>query len=460
MSITDRPVRPSWSTRTTHRARPGRPHPSAVHALEALAGLGLGGTLALFAGTETGGALTSPGGWFLAGGRLAGFVGAYALALLVVLVARLPLLERAVGQDRLVRWHRTVAPWAVGSIAVHVVTITLGYAEMSHLGVVSQVTQFLFHYPDMLAAVVAFGLLLVASFSSHRIARRRMRYETWWVIHLYLYLAVALAVAHQIHVGVPFLGHTDSTVAWLALWAVVAAILVGSRVVVPLVRNSRHQLRVAEVLEVAPGVHSLTLVGTHLEDLAVAGGQFFQWRFLAPGLWWHSHPYSLSALPQPPYLRVTVKALGDQSTLLSRLRPGTRVIAEGPYGTFTADARTSDRVLLVGAGVGVTPLRALAEDLPERTDVIAILRGTTPEDLVHRDEMAEIVGARGGVVHDLVGSRHQVRLDARALRRLVPDLAQRDVYVCGPEGFTRAVVAAARGGAVPLERIHVESFAF
>ncbi len=428
--------------------------------LKVLAALGLAATLVLYAGTETGGALSSPGGWYLALGRLAGFVGAYALALLVVLVARLPVLERALGQDRLVRWHRTVAPWAVGSIVLHVLTVTLGYAQMSHLGVLSQLTQFLFHYPDMLAAFVAFGLVLVASLSSHRIARRRMRYETWWAIHLYLYLAVGLAVAHQVRVGVPFHGHVVSTIAWLTLWAVVAVLVVGSRVIVPLVRNARHQLRVAEVVEVAPGVHSLTLVGRHLEDLAVAGGQFFQWRFLVPGLWWHSHPYSISALPQPPFMRVTVKALGDQSGSLTRLRPGTRVIVEGPYGTFTADSRVSDRVLLVGAGVGVTPLRALVEDLPERADVIAILRGTTPEDLVHRDEMIELVGGRGGVVHDLVGPRQKVRVDARSLRRLVPDLAQRDVYVCGPEGFARAVVAAVRGAGVPLERVHVESFAF
>ena len=91
-----------------------------------------------------------------------------------------------------------------------------------------------------------------------------------------------------------------------------------------------------------------------------AGGQFLQWRFLRRGLWWQAHPYSLSAAPNPSWLRITVKDLGDQSgALVDLLRPGVRVWAEGPYGVFTAAQRTSERVaafaapfmIIVGVGV-------------------------------------------------------------------------------------------------------------
>ena len=108
------------------------------------------------------------------------------------------------------------------------------------------------------------------------------------------------------------------------------------------------------------------------------------WRFLTRELWWQAHPYSLSALPQPPYLRFTVKGLGDSSRALAQLRPGTRVAFEGPYGAFTDHARLSDGVLLVAAGVGITPLRALLEDLPAHADVVVIVRASTVADIVHR----------------------------------------------------------------------------
>jgi ferredoxin-NADP reductase len=232
------------------------------------------------------------------------------------------------------------------------------------------------------------------------------------------------------------------------------------RVAQPIVRSLRHQLRIAAVSEEAPGVYSVICSGRRLERLAVSGGQFFKWRFLTKELWWHAHPYSLSALPQPPYLRVTIKGLGDQSGAIAALKPGTRVAIEGPYGAFTQHARQSDRVTLIGAGVGITPLRALLEDLPVSVDVSVIIRASTPEDIVHRDEVASLVERRGGQFHEVIGSRHDVRMDARALRRLVPDLADRDLYICGPNAFSEGIVAAALKLGVQRDRIHQEEFAF
>jgi ferredoxin-NADP reductase len=192
----------------------------------------------------------------------------------------------------------------------------------------------------------------------------------------------------------------------------------------------------------------------------VSGGQFFHWRFLTRQLWWQAHPYSLSALPQPPYMRVTVKGMGDQSRAIRDLRPGTYIAIEGPYGAFTHHALMSDRVVLIGAGVGVTPLRALLEDLPATTDVTVIIRASSPDDLVHHDEVAALVDRCDGQLHEIIGPRHQVRLTGRMLRGLVPDIAARDVYVCGPEGFMTEVVDAAFRSGVPMEAIHQEAFGF
>jgi len=441
--------------------RPGHaPKPWVAHAFAALAGLGLGVTLALVITGETRGSLSAPGGWLIAGGRFAGFTGAYLLLVMIVLIARLPWLERAVGQDRLVRWHRRVGPWVLWLITAHVVLITLGYSELAKVGPLRQLWVFLTSYPDLLAAAVGFCLLIMAGITSIRIARRRLKYETWWIVHLYMYLALALAFAHQIVTGGSFVGHPLTRVVWIAVWIATAGMVIVFRVLHPIVRNLRHQLRIASVHEEAPGVFSVVCSGRRLERLAVSGGQFFQWRFLTKDLWWHAHPYSLSALPRPPYIRVTVKGLGDQSRAVAHLKPGTRVAVEGPYGAFTHHARSTDRVVLIGAGVGITPLRALLEDLPEWVAVTVIVRASSPQDIVHRDEVADFVALRGGQFHELVGSRRQIPFDAGALRKLVPDIARCDVYVCGPQGFSTRVLTAARKLGVPRHRIHHEEFTF
>jgi predicted ferric reductase len=436
------------------------PRPRFVDACAAVAGIGFGAVVASVITSETRGSLAAPGGPLTALGRLAGFTGTYLILIMVVLIARLPWLERTVGQDQLIRWHRRVSPWAIGLITAHVVLITLGYAEAAKNSALGEAWLLLRSYRDILAAAVGFGLLLMAAITSYRAVRRRMRYETWWVVHLYLYIGLALAFAHQIVTGISFIGHPLVRALWIAIWVSTAGLVLVFRVGQPVWRSVRHQLRVVEVRDEAPGVVSVICRGRDLERLPVSGGQFFMWRFLTRELWWQAHPYSLSAMPQPPYLRFTVKGLGDSSRALARLRPGTRVAFEGPYGAFTDHARLSDGVLLVAAGVGITPLRALLEDLPRHADVVVIVRASTVADLVHRQEIAALVEHRNGRLHEMIGSRHRVRLTARTLRHLVPDVVERDVYICGPEGFGTEVVSAAAKLGVTDDQIHMEAFGF
>lgn len=443
------------------RHRPGRaPRRWAADVFLTLAGLGFGAVLGAVIKAETLRSLAAPGGLLIAGGRLGGFGGAYLMLVMVLLIARVAPLERAVGQDRLVRWHRRIAPWALGLIAAHVVLITLGYAQSSRTGALRQLWVFLSSYPDVLASAVAFALLVMVAVTSVRIARRRLKYESWWVVHLYTYIALALAFSHQIATGASFVGHPLARAIWATAWAATAGVVIVYRVALPIARNLRHQLRIERVGEEAPGVYSIVCRGRRLDRLRVSGGQFFQWHFLTPGLWWQAHPYSLSALPRPPMMRVTVKAVGDHSAAIARLKPGTRVWVEGPYGAFTHHAQSTGRVALIAAGVGITPMRAMLEDLPASVDVAVVVRASSPEDLVHRDEVAALVAERGGRAFSVLGPRHKARLDARALRHLVPDLGQRDVYICGPSGFSQTVMSAARQLGVPKDRIHHEAFSF
>jgi len=447
---------PDREMRKRRRAR----HRRVVDFAGLLVGLGFGATMGLAVTAESRRALSAPGGLDTAIGRVAGLGGAYLMLVMVLLMARIPALERAAGQDRLARWHRRIGPWPVVLIALHATFITFGYAESANTGFWHQAGTLLASYPDVLAATVAFGLLVLVGVVSVRIARSRLRYETWWVVHLYVYVALSLAFAHQIVTGASFVGHPLTRLVWATAWASTAGVVIACRFGLPVWRSLRHQLRIVSVRTEAPGVVSLVCSGRRLDRLAVEGGQFFQWRFLARGLWWQAHPYSLSALPAPPYLRVTVRELGDHSRSLSALAPGTRVAIEGPYGRFTARQRETDGVLLVGAGVGVTPLRALLEDLPRHVDATVIVRATSREELVLHDELTALVTARDGQIHEVLGPRDSVRFDVRLLNNLVPDVARRDVYVCGPEGFADRLVAAARRLGVPTERIHREAFAF
>ena len=179
--------------------------------------------------------------------------------------------------------------------------------------------------------------------------------------------------------------------------------------------------------------------------------------------WWRAHPFSLSAAPNGRYLRFTVKALGDFSARLQALPCGVRVAIEGPYGNLTGAVRTRRRVLLVGGGIGVTPLRALLEALPyEPGDLTLLFRASGERDLVFEAEIESIARRRGAVVHYLVGPRGRRPasdpLGPASIRRLVPDVAERDVYLCGPVPLMDMVGRGLRSLGVPDVRIHAERF--
>jgi predicted ferric reductase len=438
--------------------RPARQRPLLVDVLAAAAGIGLGITIGLAVTGESAGSLSAPGGIAIALGRLSGLLAAYAMVVVVLLVARVPPLERAIGQDRLVAWHRKLGPWPLYLLLAHAVLITVGYARQASDGVLHQFGQLLLTYSGVLAATVGSLFLFAAGITSYRLARRRMAYETWWSVHLYTYLALFLSFSHQIDTGASFVGHPVARFWWAALWLGTLSVVLAARVGLPVWRSLRHQVRVVDTRPEGPGVVSVVLRGRKLDQLPVAGGQFFQWRFLRRGLWWQAHPYSLSAAPSGDLLRITVKDLGDHSRGLAHLTPGTRVAIEGPYGAFTADTATRDRLLLVGAGVGTAPILALLQELPEDADVAVILRASTPAELVLRDEVAHEVRRRRGRLVELIGSRAHVRVDADALRDTVPDVHRREVYLCGPDALSHQLASELKRAGVPEPHIHFESF--
>lgn len=399
-------------------------------------------------------------GWLTGAGRITGLLAGYACAVLLALMARMPLLDHTIGTDRLARWHAWGGRCTVSLALAHTLLIIWGYSLTSHTNVVSQTSALVLHYPDLLKGTAGFLLFVATGILSARAARRRMSYEAWHYLHFATYLAVFLTFGHQLSNGADFVGNRLAQTAWYALFLGVAVLVAWYRFTLPVRRGLRHRLRVAAVHPEAPGVVSVHLRGRHLDELGGQPGQFLRWRFLTRGLWWTANPYSLSAPARPGHLRITVKTAGGHSAALARLKPGTRVWAEGPYGGFTANRRTAPKVLLLAGGVGITPLRALFETLPGQ--VTLVYRARRAVDLALRGELDEIAARRGATVHYIVDepAGHSAPLTAQALSTLVPDLAAHDVYLCGPPGMARAAVEALRGAGVPARRIHHESFAF
>jgi predicted ferric reductase len=408
--------------------------------------------------------LHSPEALATAAGQVTALLGTYLALVQIVLVARSPWLDEPFGMHRLAIWHRRLGNACLWLITAHVVFSTIGWSLGDGSNVVTETFNLIGGYPYVLMAWAGFGLFVLVAVTSVRAARARLSYETWFFIHLYAYLAVALAFLHQLAIGTDFTNDPVADWYWIGLYVVCIALVVSFRVGRPMILTLRHQLRVAAVRPEADGVVSVYLTGRHLDRLPVRSGQYFLWHFLAGGGWWRAHPFSLSAAPNPDWLRITVKNLGDWTDLVQRLQPGTRVAIEGPYGAFTGTRRATDRILLIAGGIGITPLRALFESLPVRAGSLTLIyRAGSWADVVFRDELDALAKARRATVTYIVGHRDSFAGDPigpDALATMVPDLVRRDVFICGSRGLIEHVRQSLGRLGVPARQIHDEDFSY
>jgi predicted ferric reductase len=424
-------------------------------------------------------------------GRLTAFLAGFLALVEVLLLARLPFVERAVGFDRLTVWHRRNGFLVIMLVLAHVVFSVWGYAIQDrnsflgeywnwltlpqpaaatisggiggsgfgqHQGVAAAPTS---PYPGIITATVGTALLLAVVATSIVTVRRKLSHEWWYAIHFTVYAAIALSWFHMIPDGNELVIDRVAADYWRGLFALTLALVLIYRVTRPLVQAARFDLRVTDVVREAPGVVSLRIGGRGLDRLGARPGQFFLWRFLTRGFWYTAHPFSLSEAPNGESFRITVKALGDHTSRLGEIPVGTRVLAEGPFGVFTAESRRTRKALLIAGGIGITPVRALLERMDG--DIVVLYRVVSRDDVVFAGELDRIAAGRGARIEYLVGDHTTPEarelLSPAHLASLVPDLPSRDVYACGPPGMVDRIVPSLRAAGVPPGQLHVERFA-
>ncbi|MEO9151254.1 MAG: ferredoxin reductase family protein [Lapillicoccus sp.] len=390
------------------------------------------------------------------------------MILQVLLMARLPWLERAWGREVLTRRHRQLGYWSFWLMILHVLLFVLARSQHEPDAMRTAMARLFLTDPWMLVATIGTALIVLVVVTSMIDVRRWMPYETWHLIHLYAYLGMGLTLPHQLATG-------DFRVGWIAtywwvLYAGTLAVVLVWRVGVPVQRSLRHGIRIERVHRETPDAVSVTMTGRDLQGLGARSGQFFVWRFLGRRGWTRGHPYSISAAPTGERLRVTIADEGDEGARAGDLRVGARVLVEGPYGSLDLTRRRHPRFVMFAAGAGITPFRSLLEDADVAPGEAALVyRVRAAEHAMFRAELEELAAVRGFDLVLLAGPRRSagswlpegvVGGEAAAMTRMVSDLGDRDVYLCGPPAWSAQVARTARQVGVSRRDLHREDFSW
>ena len=400
-------------------------------------------------------------------GIISGLIGTDFILVMIVLAARIPIVDRTIGHDRAIAVHRSLGKPALYLLLAHGALLLVGYGMSSGINPIAEIGPML-AISDMPLAFIGLGVLVVVVITSLVAVRRKFSYEGWHIVHLLSYVAVLVAVPHQLSVGGILSAGSVERVYWIVLYVLAFGSITTYRFAEPIISTFRHRMHVSRVENVAPGVVSIHFSGRNLHSLESAGGQFFVWRFWTGRTWWHSHPISLSSVPSEKGARITVRELGTGSSAISAVRPGTRVSFEGPYGLFTDAGRTAPKLAIVVAGIGITPVRAFLEDSKVRPgETTILLRASSQDETYLWNEISELAQKKGAQLYTMVGKRARSgpgwmpQADASrgvTLRSVFPDLENSDLYICGPTAWLDLVEDDARRAGIPEHQLHTERF--
>jgi len=404
--------------------------------------------------------------------RLTALVATDLLLIQLLLIARVPWLDKLYGHDRATLTHKKLGKPVLYMIIAHFLAVVWGYAIADGRNVVDEYLSLLNTIPDLITASIAFSLMILVVVTSIKIARKKLSYEAWYLVHLFAYGSVMFAIPHQISTGIDIAGKPLAQTFWISVYLFVGLNILWFRLLSPIVLSLTHKLQIGQVVRESSDSVSIYVNGKNLKSFNTESGQFFILRLVTPSQWWRAHPFSISAAPTNEQIRFTIGNRGDDTSLLQNAKPGTKVILEGPYGVFTEARRTQDHVILIAAGIGAPPIRALAESIAAKPgDVTIIYRVKDKEDAPLVAELNQIATKRGFYIHILEGSlRHpkswlpksanDTFADDRILQSLAPKVARADVYVCGPAAFTHAVSNSLLKAGTPAKQIHAEEFAW
>lgn len=400
-------------------------------------------------------------------GIVTGLIGTDLILVMLILAARIPIIDRAIGHDRAIAVHRSMGEPVLYLLLAHAILLLIGYGASQGVNPVSEIWSML-AIPDMPLAFVGFGAVIAVVVTSVIAVRKRFSYEAWHLIHLLGYAAVLVAVPHELSVGGILTNGSIQRAYWISLYIVAFGAVIAFRFVEPILSSIRHRIVVDRVEELSPSVTSIYLRGHNLAALGARGGQFFVWRFWSAHTWWHAHPFSLSMTPNSDIARITLRRVGDGTRAISEVKPGTRISIEGPYGIFTDLARTSPYLAIIAAGIGVTPVRSMLQQANlRRGETTVLLRASDTAENALWDETVALAASKGAPVYRMVGPRSALGAgwmteeDARrgvTLRSVFPKLATSDLYICGPSEWLDLVEADARANGLASHQIHSERF--
>jgi predicted ferric reductase len=377
--------------------------------------------------------LSASGARLIAIGRLLGLISAFAILLEILLISRLPFIEKYFDLHDKNDLHRLNGYLILATFVGHIVFLTIGYSLPFKIGIVDQFWQLNQGSWPVLLATIGTIIFIFTIILSVRLIRKNLKYELWYLPHLLIYGAILATFIHQITDGQDFITQTWFKMYWIALFVLVFGVVLVFRFIRPAINYLRFRFKIEQITKEASDIYSVIITGRNLQKFKFEAGQYANFWFLSKSTWWENHAYSFSCPPGKNRLRITIKTTGDFGKKVPHFKTDMPVVIDGPRGAFTASRAISDNIILIAGGIGIAPyLSTISALLASGKNVKLYYAAHDDSQIAFKRELQALQNAGLKVI--IFNSSQGNRINEEALNTCVKD--NTDVFICGPTNMT------------------------
>ncbi len=396
---------------------------------------------------------TKSGDFLIALGRLAGLLTEFLILIQLLFISRFSSIEKEFGFDKLIALHKKIGFFLVVFLISHPLLLTLGYAQSKNTSFINQFLNFQNNWENVLGATIASVVIIFTAIISMKRFRNKIPYEVWYFAHLPLYIAVAIAFGHQVNTGDMATG--GAMFYWYLLNIVLFGILISYRFIKPAYIYFKHSFVIEKMVKENENVYSVYISGKNMNEYRFKSGQYASLIFLQKNMWFH-HPFSFSDAYNGKYIRFTIKASGDFTSIIENLKIGTRVWIDGPLGAFTLEKSIQNKYLFIAGGIGITPILSIIKSLKNKDNSVLLYSNKNEDKICFKKEITDT----GAETHYFNTNIINNRINIQSIVNTCPDYKDRDIYICGPEQMTLSLVRSLENIGVQHEQIHFDIFSY
>jgi predicted ferric reductase len=394
-----------------------------------------------------------------------GFIGLAMLGLEFALISHLRPVAMPFGMDALIQFHRELGTMALIFVLVHPILLFINGLPLSTLNPFSGTAA------TRVGVIALICMLLIVGLSFGR-KRLKFKYEYWQLTHGLLSIAAfGFAIWHMANVN-RYFSIPVMRLIWFQYAILLIGLLVWYRLIIPIQMLGKPWV-IKENKAEAGNSHTISLEPLGHNGWSFSGGQFAWLTTRKSPFSIYHHPISMSSggeMDQTGNIQFTIRNLGDWSgETVPNLEVGNKVWVDGPYGVFSVDHEQAQGFVLLGGGVGITPMRSILLTMIQRQDfrpVYLFFAANHEDELTFREEFETLSNDYPNIKVVFVLSKPPEGWEGESgyitqpiLDRHLPEQRNRFMYfICGPEPMMDAMEKVLLEMGVPGDQIQTERF--